>query len=173
MTKIFESPDGGRTITERPFREVSNDKNNILNNYSKFVSAVTSTESTDITEFMNRLDRLDGNYEAYGSNGENMHGPNINVPLLLCGAIGLGSETGEFQEIVKKIVFQGKPLNEDAKFHMKRELGDVLFYWVNACRALELNPNDVIEENIRKLENRYPSGKFDVWNSENRKSDDL
>jgi len=148
--------------------------NNVdLKKYMKFVEAVTSKESQDLTMFMSQLDRLDGNYEAYGPDGEYMHGPNINVPLLLCGAIGLGSETGEFQEIVKKCVFQGKPLSEDTKFHMKRELGDIMWYWVNACRALELDPNDVVAENVKKLEARYPGGKFDVHYSENRKEGDL
>lgn len=148
-------------------------KNVDLKKYQEFVQAVTSTESQDITEFMNRLDRLDGNYEAYGADGEYMHGPSVNVPLLLCGAIGLGSETGEFQEIVKKCVFQGKPLNEETVFHMKRELGDIMWYWINACRALELDPNEVIAENVKKLEARYPGGKFDVYHSENRKEGDL
>jgi NTP pyrophosphatase (non-canonical NTP hydrolase) len=144
-----------------------------LNKYKEFVEAVTSKQSQDLTEFMNRLDRIDANYESYGPDGEYMHGPDINVPLLLCGAIGLGSETGEFQEIVKKIVFQGKPLTEEAHFHMKRELGDIMWYWVNACRALQLDPNDVVAENVKKLEARYPGGKFDVYYSENRKANDL
>jgi len=144
-----------------------------LNKYKEFVEAVTSKQSQDLTEFMNRLDRIDANYESYGPDGEYIHGPDINVPLLLCGAIGLGSETGEFQEIVKKIVFQGKPLTEEAHFHMKRELGDIMWYWVNACRALQLDPNDVIAENVKKLEARYPGGKFDVHYSENRKQGDL
>lgn len=144
-----------------------------LNKYMEFVEAVTSKESNDLTAFMDRLDQLDGNYEAYGSDGEYMHGPNINVPLLLTAAIGLGSEAGEFQEIVKKILFQGKPLNDDTVFHMKRELGDSLWYWINACRALDLDPNEVLAENVRKLESRYPGGKFDVSQSENRKQGDL
>jgi NTP pyrophosphatase (non-canonical NTP hydrolase) len=144
-----------------------------LNKYKDFVEAVTSKPSQDLTEFMNRLDRIDANYESYGPDGEYMHGPDINVPLLLCGAIGLGSETGEFQEIVKKVVFQGKPLNEETHFHMKRELGDIMWYWINACRALNLDPNDVVAENVKKLEARYPGGKFDVYYSENRKQNDL
>ena len=144
-----------------------------LNKYSEFVSAVTSKESADLTGFMNRLDQLDANYEAFGSDGEYMHGPDANIPLLLCGAIGLGSETGEFQEIVKKMVFQGKPFNDDTLFHMKRELGDIIWYWINACRALNLDPNEVIAENVRKLENRYPGGSFDAFYSENRKPGDL
>lgn len=144
-----------------------------LNKYKEFVQEVTSEESQNLTSFMNRLDRLDGNYEAYGPDGEYMHGPSINVPLLLCGAIGLGSETGEFQEIVKKCVFQGKPLSEDTKFHMKRELGDIMWYWVNACRSLDLDPNEVVAENVTKLKSRYPGGEFDVHYSENRKEGDL
>ena len=144
-----------------------------LQKYQEFVSAVTSKESNDLTAFMNRLDRLDANYESYGADGEYMHGPNINVPLLMTGSIGLTAEAGELIEIVKKMLFQGKPLNEENVFHMKRELGDIMWYWINTCRALDLDPNDVIAENVRKLEARYPGGKFDVYHSENRKANDL
>jgi len=144
-----------------------------LKRYQDFVEAVTSKESNDLTSFMNRLDRLDGNYEAYGPNGEYIHGPDVNVPLLLTGAVGLNSESGELIEIVKKMLFQGKPLNEENVFHMKRELGDIRWYWINTCRALNLDPNDVIVENVKKLEARYPGGKFDVYQSENRKEGDL
>jgi NTP pyrophosphatase (non-canonical NTP hydrolase) len=139
-----------------------------LHKYRDFVEAVTSDASDDLTTFMNRLDELDGNYIG---NGE--HGPDINVPLLLTAALGLAAETGEFCEIPKKMFFQGKPLNEENLFHMKRELGDVLWYWINACRALNLDPNDVIAENVNKLQSRYPGGKFDVYHSENRTAGDL
>jgi len=91
----------------------------------------------------------------------------------MTSAIGLSSETGEFNEIVKKIIFQGKPLTEDNVFHMKRELGDILWYWINACRALDLDPNSVLKENIDKLSARYPDLQFDVEKSENRKANDL
>lgn len=144
-----------------------------LNRYREFVIAVTSNESKDLTSFMGRLDRLDGNYEAYGPNGEMQHGPDINVPLLLTSALGLGSESGELEEIVKKIFFQGKPLSEDNVFHMKRELGDIIWYWTNACTALGFNPNEVIAENVNKLKARYPGGEFDPYYSENRKEGDL
>ena len=148
-------------------------KNVDLKKYQEFVQAVTSKESNDLTEFMNRLDRLDANYEAYGADGEYMHGPNINVPLLMTGSIGLTAEAGELIEIVKKMLFQGKPLTQENLFHMKRELGDIMWYWINTCRALDLDPNEVIAENVRKLEARYPGGKFDVYHSENRKENDL
>jgi NTP pyrophosphatase (non-canonical NTP hydrolase) len=144
-----------------------------LKKYQDFVEAVTSTTSNDLTAFMNRLDSLDGNYEAFGSEGQYMHGPDVNVPLLMTGAMGLSSETGEFMEIVKKLLFQGKPLTDETLFHMKRELGDVIWYWINACRALHLNPNEVIAENVKKLESRYPGGSFDPYYSENRKVGDL
>jgi NTP pyrophosphatase (non-canonical NTP hydrolase) len=138
-----------------------------LNRYSQFVNAVTSMPSKDLTTFINRLDELDGNYD----NGE--HGPDINVPLLITAALGLAAETGEFCEIPKKIYFQGKPLTEENVFHMKRELGDIMWYWINACRALGLDPNDVIEENVNKLKSRYPGGEFDVHQSENRQIGDI
>ena len=140
-----------------------------LNKYSEFVEAVTSQPSNDLTTFMNRLDYLDGNFDYE----KDQHGPDINVPLLLTGALGLAAETGEFCEIPKKMFFQGKPLNEENLFHMKRELGDIMWYWINACRALNLDPNEVIAENVKKLEARYPGGSFDPYYSENRKEDDL
>lgn len=140
-----------------------------LNKYKNFVQAVTSQPSNDLTTFMNRCDELDGNYD----HETDQHGPDINVPLLLTAALGLAAETGEFCEVPKKIFFQGKPLTEENVFHMKRELGDVMWYWINACRALHLDPNDVIAENVKKLEARYPGGSFDAYYSENRKTGDI
>lgn len=136
--------------------------------YQEFVKAVTSLPSNDLKEFMDRCDYLNTNSIVDGKQG-----PNVNVPLLLTAGLGLGSESGEFQEIIKKMFFQGKPLDEQNLFHMKRELGDIIWYWINACRALDLDPNEVIAENVRKLEARYPTGHFDAYYSENRKSNDL
>lgn len=140
-----------------------------LNSYSDFVQAVTSEASRDLTTFINRLDILDGNYDF----ANNQHGPNANIPLMLTGAMGLCSESGELMEIVKKMVFQGKPLNEETVFHMKRELGDIIWYWINMCRSMHLDPNQVIAENVNKLKSRYPGGHFDVFHSENRSAGDL
>ena len=130
----------------------------ILNQYSEFVEQVTSTESNHYNEMHNKVEKLN---------------EKVNMSLLITGGLGLSSETGEFNEILKKVIFQGKPLNDDNIFHMKRELGDILWYWVNACRALNLNPTDVLQENIKKLESRYPGGHFDIYYSENRKEGDL
>jgi len=131
-----------------------------LSSYMRFVESVTSEQSNNVDSFLETVDKL-----ATTST--------VNMPLLITAAIGLAAESGEFCEIPKKIFFQEKPLNTDTVFHMKRELGDIMWYWVNACRALGLDPNDVIEENVRKLEARYPGGEFNSWFSENRKSGDL
>lgn len=130
-----------------------------LNKYSEFVEGITSDSSQDLEAFIARVRAL----SAQG----------INVPLLICGGIGLGSEGGEFEEIVKKMLFQGKEPTEENIFHLKRELGDIIWYWINACRALKLDPNDVIQENVTKLEARYPGGHFDAHYSENRKTGDI
>ena len=144
-----------------------------LNKYKDFVEAVTSQPSNDLTTFMDTLDRLDANYELDLADNQMKHGPDVNIPLLITACFGLAAESGEFIEVPKKIIFQGKALTDENVFHMKRELGDIMWYWVNACRALNLDPNEVIAENIRKLESRYPGGKFDAFYSENRKDGDL
>ena len=127
--------------------------------YQDFVQAVTSEASNDLSVMIRRLQELDDH-------------PNLNISLLMTAAIGLASEGGEFDEIVKKMVFQDKPYTEENRFHMKRELGDIIFYWANACRALGYNPNDVIAENVNKLSKRYPNG-FSAERSENRAIDDI
>ena len=133
-----------------------------LNKYQDFVEEVTSDESNNSDEMARAIMRL------------TVQSPNdINVSLLLTGAVGISAEGGEFMEIVKKCIFQGKPLDEDAQFHAKRELGDIMWYWINSCRALNLDPNEVIAENVRKLEKRYPGGSFDAYYSENRQDGDL
>ncbi len=131
-----------------------------LNKYAEFVLTICSNQSKDAEAFVEHVRKLHNN-------------TNVNIPLLLTSGIGLASEGGEFNEIVKKIFFQGKPLDEDNIFHMKRELGDIMWYWMNACNALGLDPNAVIDENVKKLEARYPGGSFDAFYSENRKTGDL
>jgi len=130
-----------------------------LNKYQDFVEAVTSAESNNSKEMKAAVDRLEDS--------------GVNVSLLLTGAVGMSAEGGEFMEIVKKCIFQGKPLNEETQFHAKRELGDIMWYWINSCRALNIDPNEVIAENVRKLEARYPGGSFDAYYSENRQDGDL
>ena len=131
-----------------------------LNKYKEFVKVVTSDASNSTSTLTDTLDNLEKE-------------SGVNMALLLTGAIGMASEGGEFSEIVKKCIFQGKPLDADTIFHAKRELGDIMWYWVNACRALGLDPNEVLAENVKKLEARYPGGSFDVHYSENRQDGDL
>ena len=133
-----------------------------LHSYKDFVSKVTSPESNSHLEMYNRLCDISNNSEHL-----------VNPSLLLTGAIGIASEGGEFAEIVKKTVFQGKPMDEETQFHIKRELGDIMWYWINSCRAMNLDPNEVVAENVKKLQSRYPDGEFDVYRSENRQDGDL
>ena len=128
--------------------------------YVEFVQGVTSQPSLDYAAMSTRLTEL----ELEG---------NCNTTQLLTAALGLTAESGEFTEVVKKIVFQGKPYNEDNVFHMKRELGDICWYLAQACMALDTTFDEVIEMNVEKLKARYPGGEFDVHKSENRKEGDL
>ena len=136
------------------------DKKVDLNKYKEFVEKVTSLQSNETGGLTSQLEKLEKE-------------SNVNMALLLTGSIGIASEGGEFAEIVKKCIFQGKPLDNETIFHAKRELGDIMWYWVNSCRALDLDPNDVMAENVEKLKSRYPGGNFNVWHSENRKEGDL
>ena len=129
-----------------------------LNRYGEFVSSITSDPSLKIEAFQQRVSEVDAS--------------NISAPRLITAALGLSSESGEFTEIVKKMFLQGKPPSEDNIFHMKRELGDIMWYWSTACMALNLDPFEVIEENRAKLEARYGE-QFEVKRSEHRKDGDL
>lgn len=130
-----------------------------MTNYNVFVDTLLSKESSDFDIFIERLIELN-NQDA-------------NIHRLLTGAVGMSAEAGEFIEVVKKIIFQGKPFNEDNIFHMKRELSDIMFYVQTACLALNTSIDDIIKMNVEKLEARYPGGKFTVAHSENRKEGDL
>ena len=127
--------------------------------YTDFVTKVTSAPSI-------HLEALNESFKEIENKS------NIKTPRLLTAALGLGSETGEFVEIVKKMFLQGKPPSEDNIFHMKRELGDIMWYWVTACASLGLDPYEVISENQEKLAARYGE-KFEVERSEVRKKGDL
>ena len=127
--------------------------------YTDFVTKVTSEPSIDLDALKKSFDEIEQ------SSG-------IKTPRLLTAALGLGSETGEFVEIVKKMYLQGKPPSEDNIFHMKRELGDIMWYWVTACASLNLDPYEVISENQEKLAARYGE-KFEIERSEVREEGDL
>ena len=128
--------------------------------YLDFVKGVTSLESLDYASLLSRTNKLELEDDC-------------NIPQLLTAALGLTAESGEFTEVVKKIILQGKPYNEENVFHMKRELGDICWYIAQACMALDTSFDEIIEMNVEKLKARYPGGEFDVYNSENRKAGDL
>ena len=127
--------------------------------YLEFVNAVTSNPSKEHEAFIYRLQELEG---------EGFHSER-----LITAAVGMCAEAGEFTEIVKKMIFQGKPVNEENLYHMKRELGDIMWYIAQACMGLRTSIDEIIEMNVEKLEARYPGGEFDVHYSENRKEGDL
>ena len=127
--------------------------------YLDFVAGVTSMPSQDSDILQARIDELVAN--------------GADVPHLLTAALGLTAESGEFTEVVKKILLQGKPYNKDNVFHMKRELGDICWYLAQACMALDTTFDEIIEMNVDKLKARYPGGEFDVHKSENRREGDL
>ena len=127
--------------------------------YEEFVSAVTSEASTNFVDFADRI----GDLDRQGAN----------IERLLTAGVGINAEGGEFLEIVKKMIFQGKPFNEDNREHMIIELGDLMWYAAQACMALEVSFDEVIARNVKKLEKRYPGGAFDVYYSENRVEGDL
>ena len=127
--------------------------------YTEFVNAVTSNESKSSESFSNRL--------------RDLYSEGLPVERLLTAAVGMSAESGEFTEVVKKMIFQGKPVNEENIFHLKRELGDIMWYVAQACMALDTDFNEIIEMNVDKLKARYPGGEFDVHYSENRKEGDV
>ena len=91
----------------------------------------------------------------------------------MTAGVGINAEGGEFLEIIKKMIFQGKPFSPENKEHMVIELGDLMWYVAQACMALEVSFDDVVARNVKKLEARYPGGAFDVYYSENRAEGDL
>ena len=129
------------------------------NKYIEFVRQTTSPASSEYSKLVERLNELEGQ--------------GADVSRLMTAAFGMSAEAGEFTEVVKKIFLQGKPYNEENVFHMKRELGDLCWYLAQACMALDITFEEVLEMNYQKLSARYPEGAFDVYRSENRVEGDL
>ena len=126
--------------------------------YEEFVSTVTSDPSTNFVDFADRIGELDRE--------------GANIERLLTSGVGINAEGGEFLEIIKKMVFQGKPWNEDNREHLIIELGDIMWYVAQATQALGISMEEVLDTNITKLSKRYPAGTFDAYMSENRKAGD-
>ena len=116
--------------------------------YLLFVDGVTSDSSKNFVDLADRLGELDRE--------------GANIERLTTAGVGLAAESGEFLEIVKKMVFQGKPWNDDNREHLIIELGDIMWYVANACIALNVEFDDVVRGNVKKLEKRYPGGSFSL-----------
>ena len=148
-----------KEFSEEPIKPVIKESKSVdFDKYPIFVDGVTSDPSKDYQSFTESLDNLDGE--------------GANIQRLLTAAVGLSAEGGEFMEIVKKMVFQGKPWNDDNREHLIIELGDAMWYVMQACSALDVSLEDVVAKNVEKLKKRYPGGEFDVYKSENRSVDD-
>ena len=148
-----------KEFSEEPLKPVIPETKSVdFDKYAIFVDGVTSDPSKDYQSFLESLDNLDGE--------------GANIQRLLTAAVGLSAEGGEFMEIVKKMVFQGKPWNDDNREHLIIELGDAMWYVMQACSALDVSLEDVVAKNVEKLKKRYPGGEFDVYKSENRSVDD-
>ena len=126
--------------------------------YEEFVAQVTSDCSTNFVDFADRIGELDRE--------------GANIERLLTAGVGINAEGGEFLEIIKKMVFQGKPWNRDNREHLIIELGDIMWYVAQATQALGISMEEVLDRNITKLSKRYPEGTFDAYYSENRAADD-
>jgi len=143
-------------------RDLSSNMDQVIdtNKYIEFVRQTTSPASSDFAALVTRMTELEANNDA-------------DVPRLITAAFGMSAEAGEFTEVVKKILLQGKPYDLQNQFHLKRELGDICWYLAQACMALDTTFEEVLQMNYEKLSARYPEGTFDVFRSENRVEGDL
>ena len=152
-------------MTEYLFRHLrahtsvsDNNDTNLLEDYVNFVDEVTSDQSKYFGDMVEALQIL----QEQG----------VEASRLLTAGIGMSGEIGEFNEIIKKCVFQGKEMDEDKIIHLRKELGDIMWYVAQACLALNTNIEEIIDINTAKLSDRYPGG-FDTFRSENRKEGDI
>ena len=152
-------------MTEDLFRHLrantsvsDNNHTNLLEDYVNFVDEVTSDQSKYFGDMVEALQIL----QEQG----------VEASRLLTAGIGMSGEIGEFNEIIKKCLFQGKEMDEDRIIHLRKELGDIMWYVAQACLALNTNIEEIIDINTAKLSDRYPGG-FDTFRSENRKEGDI
>ena len=152
-------------MTEDLFRHLrantsvsDNNDINLLEDYVNFVDEVTSDQSKYFGDMVEALQIL----QEQG----------VEASRLLTAGIGMSGEIGEFNEIIKKCLFQGKEMDEDKIIHLRKELGDIMWYVAQACLALNTNIEEIIDINTAKLSDRYPGG-FDSFRSENRKEGDI
>ena len=71
---------------------------------------------------------------------------------LLHYVLGVGTEAGELQDAVKRVIAYGKPLDA---VNIKEEIGDVLWYLARLCALTNVTLEQCMETNIAKLKARY------------------
>ena len=130
----------------------------LLSDYQDFVDMVTSDASKNIDDFSDAVNIMDEQ--------------GVEPTRLMTASIGLSGEVGEFNDIVKKCLFQGKEMDENVVTHLKKELGDIMWYVAQGCIALGTDIEELIDINTAKLKDRYPDG-FDGFRSDNRDEDDI
>ena len=94
---------------------------------------------------------------------------NVDVGSVIEAGLGMAGESGEVLDMIKKWVFQEKPL--DLK-HLQKELGDLLWYFALMCNSFGFDWGEIKQTNIKKLEARYPNG-FSTERSNNREAGDV
>ena len=130
----------------------------LLNDNQEFVDEVSSDATKNLDDFIDATEIVDEQ--------------GVETSRLLTACIGLSGEVGEFNDIVKKCIFQGKEMDEDTVTHLKSELADIMWYVAQGCLALDTSIEELIDINTAKLEKRYPGG-FDEFRSENRAEEDI
>lgn len=84
---------------------------------------------------------------------------------------GMVSEVGEIHGIYQKL-YQGHSFEGGALEHLKKELGDLLWFIAEYCTANEWELEEIMQINIDKLKARYPDG-FEAERSINRAEGDI
>ena len=132
---------------------------NLLEEYTIFVDKVTSESSKSTKKMKERIDFINSS--------------DVEVSRLLTAGIGLSGEVGEFNEIIKKTIFQSKSFDSETHEHIKRELGDIMWYVTQACLALKVDLVDVIKTNEEKLKKRFPKERFTKESDSIRHGEDI
>lgn len=81
---------------------------------------------------------------------------------------GMVGEIGELHSIYQK-EYQGHEIQEE---HLKKELGDLLWFIAEYCTVNGWTLEEIMQLNIAKLKARYPEG-FDESKSLNRAEGDI
>lgn len=84
--------------------------------------------------------------------------------------IGISGEAGELLDAMKKHLIYGKPLDV---CNVIEELGDIEFYLEGLRQELKINREEVLSVNVRKLNVRYPAGRYSDGDAQSRKDKEV